>query len=166
MSGVLPETGRTENLQQRMSKQASSHVNKFAYLCVSNRNSASEKWSKQAIALTSHICSTRETAASAWHGGIEYFIMANDRFINSNLSAIKSQPPSRLSTWRADRTNERTNNAPIIGRRRAEEEEGGERIRDSWRRRRPNLRAKRINDGRIEDRGRRIPTLLAGGRAR
>ena len=64
------------------------------------------------------------------------------------------------------RTNERTNNAPIIGRRRAEEEEGGERIRDSWRRRRPNLRAKRINDGRIEDRGRRIPTLLAGGRAR
>ena len=45
-----------------------------------------------------------------WRGGIEYFIMANDRFINSNLSAIKSRPPSLHPS-----SHEGPNNAPIIG---------------------------------------------------
>ena len=102
----------------------------------------------------------------AWRGGIEYFIMANDRFINPNLSAIKSQPPSPHEVkGRSDgRTDEQRSDYW------AAVEEGGERerIRDSWRRRpKPNLRAKRINDGRIEDREneRQIPTLLEGGRS-
>ena len=88
----------------------------------------------------------------AWRGGIEYFIMANDRFINSNLSAIKSQPPSPHE-GPIGRTDGRTNNAPIIGRRRwrRREEKEYATVGDG-RRPKPNLRAKRINDGRIEDR--------------
>ena len=50
------------------------------------------------------------TFVTPWRGGIEYFIMANDRFINSNLSAIKSRPPSIHPS-----SHEGPNNAPIIG---------------------------------------------------
>ena len=60
----------------------------------------------------------------AWRGGIEYFIMANDRFINSNLSAIKSRPPS-IPLHMKGRTTLR-----LLGR--VVEEEGGV-TRDSWR---------------------------------
>ena len=105
--------------------------------------------------LDSHIC-----YAVAWRGGIEYFIMANDRFINSNLSAIKSRPPSLLPSIPLHMKGRTT--LRLLGR---VEERGGVTRQLEREGPKPNLRAKRINDGRI-DRGSAMNGRADDGRFR